>query len=545
MLNLNWLRFLIVSLLFLYSILAWTNPFPLTWGDTWIYLSLAGELKTRLTFQYFNLFTVPVPPAYPIWIAPAIFLTSNFESSLVWIGVFNSIGIIAILPLMILAGRQLNIPPSHALIGWLPLGLAAYATQYVQDVMSENIAIALNLVFFSSLIGRHSSVRGLFIGVSGALCILTKPLCLLPVFLGIFTGLLVDILEIRREHSTTGSRMQLQPIIRTYAAAILLPLLTILGWLNSAGSLAVFTGELAGSYRLESLSPTVVGFIEAPQKLLILLYRLSTLAAYTILALCFLPLLLVTRVDLRQLPGKAMLVCFAIWLGYAGSSALFQEIYFLPDTPSYLFYGRYVDCALPLIAIVSVSQLSTVQSTRLKAILIGAGLLIAGFFPIDQALGLRSIAVSGWYYLNKLSDTGLLYLPLAGISAALMLWPRLRPFYLATVVVLGVYGAVMEDLRVRPFKQSWKNSVTTNWAFRRSPPEKTEILLIDTRLKNKKLVWYWMTMYLHSQKGVLGSVPPPPDKTVLAITASNESVPGFRRCSRPNEFPYAWCKRPR
>ncbi|MCB0310968.1 MAG: hypothetical protein KDD42_07025, partial [Bdellovibrionales bacterium] len=90
----SWLSYLLT-----FSVLAisgLTNPFPLSWGDAFAYLTPAKNLVFRNELVYDNIWTGIAPPLYPALLVPGVAVAQDWSELTKLIALLNSVAFAAI-----------------------------------------------------------------------------------------------------------------------------------------------------------------------------------------------------------------------------------------------------------------------------------------------------------------------------------------------------------------------------------------------------------------------------------------------------------------
>lgn len=397
---------------------------PVTWGDSFLYLSRARNLARLGIPVADNLCAPDYPPLYSILLAPAYLLGSSPEASYSIALVINAVISSSLLFPCFLLHRHFTGRSEPSLLVAALVGGMSVSIGYGFSVMSENLFLPL-FAWLCWLAIRYPGLRYSVSALTGAvagLLILTKALAwaLIPGLVILACGSLLEAAPVwRRRAALCGLFL---------AAGCALPVVAWTWW--EAAAEAQRTIPLNGGYPVDDYR----------RALLSLVTDRSELVQYVKLGLSQLGYVLVSSFALggAALLGVAGLTMTdrgrrSTWLAWAAFGAgiwalgtLHSSIYFPMDPERYRLFGRYVDALIPVAVVVGAALLATAGRRRPYWIGLTAlmALLAIYFLPNEPTIWLHRSGLFFAVHLKRWIHWQLL----AGIlmGSLLVLWIGFR-----------------------------------------------------------------------------------------------------------------------
>ncbi len=372
---------LLVSAKWVLSALIWI---PVTWGDSYLYLSRARNLARLALPVIDNLCGPAYPPLYSFLLSPAYLVGSNPESSYqaaLMIGAL--LGSTILFPAFLLHRHLTGKTDSSVAIAALIGGLSV-SVGYGLTVMAENLFLPL-FAWFCLLVVRYRRPdirQAVGLGLLLSCLILTKSLAraILPGVLLLVAGTIGE----------SGERRRVPLAVAATAMALAIPLLGWSWW--DAAAQAARPLPQAGSYPSSAYLDEFLSILVEPRSLILAAqmalaqlaylfvstFGLAGAAAMGVLGtvsnstlrllgerLGTVPKVLGTIPKLEGSP-VACLALTTIAVGLVGAGTLHGLVYHELNPERYGLFGRYVDALIPICVVLGAAVLQTERRARLK-----------------------------------------------------------------------------------------------------------------------------------------------------------------------------------
>lgn len=470
---------------------------PVTWGDSFLYLSRARNLVELGLPVVDNLCGPAYPPLYSFLLIPAYVLGSSPESSFHLALLIGALAGSTLLFPCFLLHRLLTGKAESSLAVAALVGGSSVSVAYGLSVMAENLFLPL-FAWFCLMIVRHPRPeprRAAAVGLLLSCLILTKSLAwaLLPGAAWLVLGPLLE----------KGRRPQALVSGAAMAAGVAVPLLGWAWWdayLQTARPV-----PLTGEYPLAAYRERFLSLLGDPAALSLAARMALGQLAYLFVSTFGLAgaAAVGTVPKLKAAGERTAWAALAIMAGgLVAASTLHSLVYHGFEPERYGLFGRYVDGLIPVCMVVGAAVLQNAGRTRLSlaawlAVLAVASILI---LPADPPIWLHRTGLFHTVHLKQWLPWPVVLALTAGVLAALVPRFRFRRVRLLALVCCGLIaglGSAEAFAAIRGASRGLYHQHTILDYLRRHFTDRDRLVLYRTEFEN----WacfrphHWMLMY--------------------------------------------------
>jgi hypothetical protein len=412
---------------------------PVTWGDSYLYLSRARNLARLGLPVIDNLCGPAYPPLYSFLLVPAYVLGSSPESSFHLALMIGALAGSTILFPCFLLHRHLTGKAESSLAVAALVGGSSVSVGYGLSVMAENLFLPL-FAWFCLMVVRQPRLEPRQAAATGLLLsclILTKSLAwaLLPGAAWLVLGPLLE----------KGRRRRTLLCAAAMAAGLAVPLL---GWRWWDASLQTARPvPLAGDYPLDAYRERLFSLLGDPAALSLAAQMALGQLAYVLASTFGLAgaAALGTVPKLKAVGERTVWLALAVMAGgLVAAGTLHSLVYHGFQPERYGLFGRYVDGLIPVSMVVGAAALQSAGRTRpaLAAWLALLALASILMLPDDPPIWLHRAGLFHTVHLKQWLPWPVVLALTAGGLAALVPLFRFRRVRLLALVFCGLIAGL-------------------------------------------------------------------------------------------------------